>query len=372
MVASGRKIRVAVLMGGLSAERGVSLSTGRQILENLDKAKYDVIGVDAALIDGTTLRALKGADREVGAVAEAQEAVRSGHHLASVSDIAGVDSSKRPDVAVIALHGKYGEDGTIQGMLDLLGIPYTGSGVLASALAMDKSMAKKVMAADGIPVPPSVDFVCTGGNCYAAGTAECAEATGSMFSRVPAASLAQIAKMGYPVIVKPSRQGSTIGMTKVNGPTELNDAIKQAAEHDVRILVEKFIEGRELTVGVLGNERPFALPVIEIVPSKGFYDYEAKYTPGATEEIVPAPISVEATKQAQSYALAAHRSLGCRGVSRVDMIMNAAGIHVLEVNTIPGMTPTSLLPTAAAAAGIEFPALLDMLIEFAMEEGMDR
>lgn len=353
MVTSRRKLRVAVLMGGLSAERNVSLSTGRQILESLDRDQYDVVGVDAALISGTTLSALKGTDREVSAIAEAEEAIRRGHELLPVAEIAHSDPARRPDVAIIALHGKYGEDGTIQGFLDLLGIPYTGSGVLASALAMDKSMAKKVMAADGIPVPPSIDFVCANG-CDLASVS------------------AQVTTMGCPVIVKPSRQGSTIGMTKVNSPAGLNDAIKQAAIHDTRILVEKFIEGTELTVGVLGNDQPFALPVIEIVPSKGFYDYEAKYTPGATQEIVPARISEEAAKQAQALALAAHRSLGCRGVSRVDMIMGTAGMHVLEVNTIPGMTPTSLLPTAAAAAGIPFPKLLDMLIGFAMEEGMDK
>lgn len=354
MVTGGRKLRVAVLMGGLSAERNVSLSTGRQILEALDRDRYDVIGVDAALIAGTALKALKGSNQEVQAVAEAGKAVQQGHKLVSVQHIADSDSRRRPDVAIIALHGKYGEDGTMQGLLELLGIPYTGSGVLASALAMDKSMAKKVLAADGIPVPPSVDFVCAG----------------SEWDK--AAVSAQVNKMGYPVIVKPSRQGSTIGMTKVNAAAELNDAIKQAAAHDARILVEKFIEGTELTVGVLGNDQPIALPVIEIVPGTGFYDYEAKYTPGATEEIVPARISEEATRQAQGYALAAHRSLGCSGVSRVDMILGSAGLQVLEVNTIPGMTPTSLLPTAAAAAGIPFPKLLDMLIEFAMEEGMDK
>jgi D-alanine-D-alanine ligase len=193
-----------------------------------------------------------------------------------------------------------------------------------------------------------------------------------------------VAAMGYPVMVKPSRQGSTIGMTKVNAAAELKEAIEQAAAYDERIIVERFIEGTELTVGVLGNDEPFALPVVEIVPAKGFYDYEAKYTPGATEEIVPARISEEAAEHAQEIALAAHRSLGCRGMSRVDMIYRRdSGTHdpqrtthdqfsVLEVNTIPGMTPTSLLPRAAAAAGIPFPRLLDMLIDFALEEGTQK
>lgn len=354
MVDNGRKLRVAVLMGGMSAERNISLSTGRQILEALDRDKYDVIGVDAALIAGSTRTLPKGADCEVEAVAEARDAVARKHELLPVDGIARLELGERPDVALIALHGKYGEDGTIQGLLELLGIPYTGSGVLASALAMDKAMAKKVMAADGIPVAPSVDFV-YGLNGWD-----------------ETAIRAQVGKLGYPVIVKPSRQGSTIGMTKVNSDAELNDAIKQAAVHDGRILVEKFLVGTELTVGVLGNEKPFALPVVEIVPAKGFYDYEAKYTPGATDEIVPARISEQATRTVQDLAVAAHRSLGCSGVSRVDMIMGADGVYVLEVNTIPGMTPTSLLPTAAAAAGIEFPKLLDMLVGFAMEEGVDK
>jgi D-alanine-D-alanine ligase len=256
-------------------------------------------------------------------------------------------------VAIVALHGKYGEDGTIQGLLELLGIPYTGSGVLASALAMDKSMAKRVLAAEGIPVAPSVDFACRGGRWDESGVAD------------------RVAELGYPVIVKPSRQGSTIGMTKVKAPDELNNAIRLAADYDGLVVVEKFIDGAELTVGVLGNDEPFALPVIEIVPAKGFYDYEAKYTPGATEEIVPARIGDEATARAQELALGAHRCLGCRGMCRVDMILGVDGLHVLEVNTIPGMTPTSLLPRAAAAAGISFSRLLDMLVDFALEEGTD-
>lgn len=355
MVDRQGKLRVAVLMGGISAERNVSLSTGRQILASLDRDKYEVIGVDAALLPGSTRSHLQGADQEVRAVAEARDAL--GNALVSVEQIAVSDSAMRPDVVFIALHGKFGEDGTVQGMLDLLGLPYTGSGVLASALAMDKSMAKKVLAADGIPVAPSLDFVCPVTNHR---------------SQIPNLE-SQVSDLGFPLMVKPSRQGSTIGMTKVNGPDELNDAIRQAAIHDDRIVIERFIEGVELTVGVLGNNEPLALPVVEIVPAKGFYDYEAKYTPGATEEIVPARISAEATARAQEIALAAHKSLDCRGMSRVDMIHTPdGGFYVLEVNTIPGMTPTSLLPRAAEAAGIQFVRLLDMIIGYALEESERR
>lgn len=349
MVTSGGKLKVAVLMGGLSAERDISLSTGRQILERLDKSTYEAFAVDAALMPGSNLVHERGAGVEIWAVSEARQALDEMGGLASVTDMV----EKRPDVVVIALHGKYGEDGTVQGMLELLGIPYTGSGVLASSLAMDKSMAKKVLAADGIPVPHSVDFSLSG-----------------EWDREAIA--ADVAALGYPVIVKPSRQGSTIGMTKVECPRELNNAIKEAAAYDSRIVIEKFITGMELTVGVLGNDAPYALPVVEIVPVTGFYDYEAKYTPGATEEIVPARISDELTNRAQDIAVKAHKALGCCGMCRVDMMLSGDGFSVLEVNTIPGMTPTSLLPRAAEAAGISFGELLDRLIGYALEEGSAR
>lgn len=355
MVSQEKKLRVAVMMGGMSSERDISLSTGKQIIESLDPEKYESFGVDAALLPGTARRALKSAGCEIEAVATARESLSKSTSLASVDQIAATNGL-RPDVVLIALHGRYGEDGTVQGMLELLGVPYTGSGVLASALAMDKSMAKKVMAADGIPVPKSVDFVCRDGRWDEVWLSE------------------SVAAIGYPVIAKPSRQGSTIGMTKVNGPDELKHAVEEALAYDEQIIIEKFVEGVELTVGVLGNDDPFALPVVEIVPAKGFYDYEAKYTPGATQEIVPARISDEAASQAQSIALEAHRALGCRGMSRTDIIYSpdTCGMHVLEVNTIPGMTPTSLLPRAAEAAGISFGKLLDLIIGFALEEGQHR
>lgn len=351
MVGSGKKIKIAVLMGGLSSERNISLSTGRQILSSLDPERYEAIGVDAALLPGSTRTYLKGADTEIAAVAAARDALVSSTRLASVEQIASANGPLRPDVVFIALHGKYGEDGTIQGMLDLLGLPYTGSGVLASALAMDKSMAKKVMAASGIPVPESVDFVARNAERDTAAIAKAA------------------ARIGYPLIVKPSCQGSSFGLKKVTSPDELNNAIKEAAAYDERIIVERFVAGKELTVGVLGNDQPFALPVTEIRPRNEFYDYESKYADGGSEHIVPADISDEAARGAQEMALAAHRALGCRGVSRTDIIMDGDSMCVLEVNTIPGMTPTSLLPEAARVAGISFGKLLDMLVDYALEEG---
>ncbi len=343
------KRRVAVLMGGISSERDISLSTGRQILASLDAERYEAFGVDAALLPGSSRTVLKGADSDVSTVAEARKALAESNQLVSMDTIANTKSGLRPDVVFLALHGKYGEDGTVQGMLDLLGIPYTGSGVLASALAMDKSMTKKVLAADGIAVPESVDFTVRNGAWDRDSISDA------------------VAAIGYPVMVKPSRQGSTIGMMKVNTADELNSAIKRAAGYDEQIIVEQFVAGRELTVGVLGNDDPMVLPVVEIVPKGDYYDYESKYAAGGSQHIVPARLTADDTAQAQDMALRAFKSLGCRGMARVDIIVGTQGMCVLEVNTIPGMTPTSLLPDAAKANGIGFSRLLDMLIDFALE-----
>jgi D-alanine-D-alanine ligase len=344
------KLRVAVLMGGISSERDISLSTGKQILQSLDPEKYEAIGVDAALMPGSSRSKLKGAANDISTVAEAGKVLAESNALVSVDAIAGDGSSQRPDVVLIALHGKFGEDGTVQGMLDLLGVPYTGSGVLASALCMDKSMTKNVLASDGIPVPESVDFTVVKGQWDRDAVAEA------------------VGRIGYPVVVKPSRQGSTIGMTKVNSADGLNNAISEAAAYDEQIIVEQFIRATELTVGVLGTNNPQALPVIEIVPKGGFYDYEAKYAPGGSEHFIPARIGDAETKQAQEIAVKAFKSLGCRGMARVDIMLSDNGMYVLEVNTIPGMTPTSLLPEAAKAKGIGFSELLDTIIGFALED----
>ena len=344
------RIKVAVLMGGRSSERAVSLSTGRMILEALDPAKYEAFAVDAALLSGDS-----GApremplEREIAALAEAERSVDLAA-VSSSSEVLGRDAPKRPDVVFIALHGKYGEDGTIQGLLDLADIPYTGSGVLASALAMDKIMAKRMLESAGAPVLPAVNVL----------------SLSDLRARDIAAEVEH--ELGYPVIVKPNRQGSTIGMSKVDDRTALAGAVNTAFRHDSEVLIEKFVVGTELTVGVIGNDELQALPVIEIVPSGGFYDYEAKYTPGATEEIVPARIPDAVADKAQRLALLSHRALRCRGMSRTDLILSDGRLSVLEVNTIPGMTPTSLLPRAAQAAGVSFPELVDRLISLALED----
>ncbi len=331
------KRKVAVLMGGKSAERAVSLSTGQQILRALDPARYEVYALDttagqASLPVGTAVQTLtiEGTNAPVTA-------------LTQLGQVAHAD---RPDVVFIALHGPGGEDGTVQGMLEVLGIPYTGSGVLASALAMDKVMSKRVLASTGVRMP--CDVTVTRGE--------------------EAQAQAALERMPLPVIVKPSRQGSTIGMSVVRVRGEMPGALQMAFVHDSMALVEEFVAGTEITVPVLGNKTLETLPVVEIVPQSGFYDYEAKYTAGATDEIVPARISPGAARQAREIALLCHRTLGCRGMSRTDMIVDAHDhVYVLEVNTIPGMTPTSLLPRSAQAAGLPFSALLDRLVDLALE-----
>ena len=330
-----QRLKIAVLMGGTSAEREVSLSTGKQILNALDPDKYRVYALDTAsgqqfLPSGVTpsLSQLRAADGMTEITA-----------LPQLPQVSGQD---RPDVVFIALHGKGGEDGTVQGMLEVLGLPYTGSGVLASALAMDKAMSKRVLTSAGVQMPQ--DHVVKRGQ------------------KIPEGALP------LPVIVKPNAQGSTIGMTIVRQPEELLGALKTAFEYDDTALIEQFITGTEITVPILGNATLEVLPIVEIVPNGGFYDYQAKYTPGATDEIVPARISEAVAREARYIAQLCHRTLGCRGMSRTDMIVTAEGqIYTLEVNTIPGMTPTSLLPRSAEAAGYSFPQLLDRLIDLSLE-----
>ena len=306
-------IRLALIAGGTSGEREVSLRGAAGVEEALNKDKYEVLRYDPA------------------------------------SDLARLAAdAPRLDAAFILLHGIGGEDGTVQGMLDLLGIPYQGSGVLGSALAMNKHLAKVMYRLHGLPV--------------------------AAWEMAEHAHLADpsplLAQLRLPLVVKPVRQGSSLGMSIVQHAEQLAPALAKAFQHDSEVMVESFVQGREITVGVLGNEQLTALPLVEIIPDRrfAFFDYEAKYTPGATREVCPAAVSDRIRDQAQDYGLRAHKALQLRGYSRTDMIIRDNGeIVLLETNTIPGMTPTSLLPQAAAQSGLDFPALLDRLIELALE-----
>lgn len=302
---------IAVLMGGRSAEREVSLNTGAQVAEALRSVGHEIVEIDAA--EPTFIEQLRDAS---------------------------------PDVVFICLHGRFGEDGTVQGMLELLGMPYVGSGVLASALAMDKLMSKRLFACANLATPLYVEL--RRGDPF-----DVEEIT---------------ARLGGKTVVKPANEGSSVGMSIVHEPAELASAIDKAFASDVHVLVEQFVAGVEVTVGVLGNDDPVALPTLEIVPEHEFYDYESKYVPGMSSHIIPARVSEDARDECQRLALEAHKLLGCRGMSRADTIVAEDGsIWLLEVNTIPGMTKTSLLPDAARAAGIEFPWLCDRLVDLALE-----
>lgn len=366
-----RKIRIGVLMGGASSEREISLASGKMIADHLPREKYEVVMLDtlalmahnpnlppetrerakALLARRGLVEALPERDRALPASFQQQIAAAAEAALPATEAVAATGGNARIDVAFLALHGPYGEDGTLQGMLDILGIPYVGSGVLASALAMDKVMAKTIFRAQGIPVPADVVI------------------ERRDFRGDPEATAARAAPAFTPAIIKPVRQGSSIGMTIVHAPAEMRAALEEAFRYDDRAMVEEHLRGTELTVGVIGNRELTALPVIEIVPKREFFDYQAKYDPAASEEICPARVPPEVARDVQELALRAHRALGCRGLSRVDMIhVPGRGPFVLEVNTIPGMTVNSLLPKAARAAGIPFGELLDRLIQLALEE----
>jgi len=307
------KLTVALLSGGRSAERDVSLKSGEQVYQALNKDKYNIRRYDPR-------------DDLASLIAEA----------------GGID------VALIILHGRYGEDGTIQGLLELLDIPYHGSGVLGSALGINKILSKRLYEQAGLPVSPYL-----------------------ILDRADPDAQAKVQEvLGFPVVVKPEHEGSSIGLSIVSEAGKLKPALKLAGEYDRFVLVEKYLEGTEITGAVLGNLNPEPLPLVEIIPGDQyeFFDYEAKYKPGATEEICPARLSEELTKKAQDYAVRAHQALKCRGYSRTDMIVSNDEVYILETNTIPGMTATSLYPQAAAAAGISFSELLDRLIELALEE----
>lgn len=315
-----RKLKVAVLMGGTSSERPVSLATGKMILASLNPDKYEATGIDIPDLFALT-----------------------------------PDNANRPDVVFIALHGKGGEDGTVQGMLEILGLPYTGSGVLASALCMNKFLTKRLLSNASMATA----------RCVIVNRENLANATPKSLWH-PSHGEGNLTD--YPVFVKPNAEGSSFGGAKVETPDALIPAIENALKYDDAVLIEEYLQGKEITVGIIENEAgaPMVSPVVEIVPKSKFYDYESKYASGGSEHIIPARLPDRMTQRAQTIALDCHTILGCRGMSRTDMIVDGEKIYVLEVNTIPGMTPTSLLPDAAAHAGIPFAELLDRIIASAL------
>lgn len=365
-----KKIRVGVLMGGASSEREISLASGKMVAEHLPTDRFEVVMLDplalmahnpklsadvrekakALLEHGGVVESLPERDRALPASFQREISSAAATVRPATEAVAATGGDARIDVAFPVLHGAYGEDGTLQGMLDLLGIPYVGSGVLASALAMDKVMTKTVLRASGVPVPRDV-------------VVELID-----FRAAPAETARGVSAQILPAVVKPVRGGSSIGMTIVHAGEEMRGALEEAFRYDDRALIEERLSGTELTVGVIGNRDLLALPVIEIVTTREFFDYQAKYDPAASEEICPARIPEAVASSVQDLARRVHRALGCRGLSRVDLMFTASGPVVLELNTMPGMTVNSLLPKAARVAGIPFGELLDRLIRLALGE----
>jgi D-alanine-D-alanine ligase len=287
--------KIGVLMGGKSSEREISLKSGSAILHSLIRSGYNAVGIDAA---DELIKSLK---------------------------------NRKVQVVFIALHGRWGEDGTVQGLLEMMGIPYTGSGVLASAISMDKGIMKILLDRIGLPTPAYA--ICKAGD-----------------------------KVNFPVpfVVKPANEGSTIGISIVRKIREKDGAIKNALKYDKKVLIEKYIQGQEITVGIANDE---VLPVIEVKPLKGFYDFEAKYTKGMTEYIIPAKISKKVEKRAHDYALTVYKAFGLSGCARIDMMVNGDIPLIIDINTSPGMTETSLVPKAWEYLDRSFDDLVEQIIE---------
>ncbi len=291
-----KMMKVGVLMGGSSSEREISIKSGKAVLKALTELGYKAVGVT---VDDDAVDRIK---------------------------------EEKIDVAYIALHGKGGEDGSMQGMLEVMKVPYTGSGVLACALSMDKAQAKKVLGHHSVPTPPF---------------------------KVVGAGTKNVSSISYPVIVKPLSEGSSFGVSVARKTSELHGAIEEAGKYGDEVMIEKFIEGRELTVSILNGR---TLPVIEILP-KGIYDYKAKYVKGETEFKVPAPLNDDIEKNVKAVANEAYRHLGAKGVARVDLVLDDdENPFVLELNTVPGMTSLSLMPMAAASEGIGYNSLVEEIL----------
>lgn len=343
-----KKVNVAVIMGGRTAEHEISMQTGEMIVNSLSRRRFRIKPViitrvgrwnvrPGYLPQGPWSRRLLKAKRTAG-IGEALTTLEKD----------GVD------IAFIAMHGPYGEDGTIQGLFELMDLPYTGANVLGSSIGMDKVKFKELLLFHKIPVPRSVTV----------GIAEWRKAPSRVMNRIERA-------VGYPCVAKPPSLGSSVGLSIPSSRKELKVALSRLFGMDGVALVEKYIAGKELTCGVLGagpGEPPVPLPVTEIVPKKSsYFDYRAKYTPGATDEITPARIDAATAARVKRTAVKVHLIIGGGGMSRTDMILSRGKLYVLETNTIPGMTKTSLLPQAARVHGIEFPDLLERIVDLALE-----
>src|SRR3989344_5010082 len=315
-----KKIKIGVLMGGLSSEHDVSLASGHNVIENLDRSKYEPFGIR---------------------LTKDKEWFVKGRKMTETKALQDCD------VVFNALHGTFGEDGRIQALLEYYDKKYTGSGIMASALALDKLRSREIFKLSDLATPKTLKI-----------------RKGENYQAILNVFVNKVS--GFPVVVKPCSNGSSVGVSIVKNLNELNKALKAAFRIEKKILVEEFIDGKEITCGVLESGQAIsALPITEIVPKRGhkFFDYNAKYKTGHSDEITPARLDEETTKKAQEIAVKAHKLLGCRAYSRTDMIIRDSSIYILETNTLPGLTSASLLPKAAFIAGLTFPQLLDKIVE---------
>jgi D-alanine-D-alanine ligase len=351
-----QKIRVGIIFGGRSVEHEVSLVSAASVINALDKEKYDVvpIGITPAgkwLSSGETLYLLK----EKKSIDNEQEHILvPDPRKQSLVALGEIDNAGKPlDVIFPLIHGTYGEDGSIQGLLELADIPYLGAGVLGSAVGMDKVIQKELLQQACIPVSPCVWFIF------------------DTYKTQQKKNISEIErKLKYPLFIKPANSGSSIGISKAGSRKELLTSIEQAAQFDRKILVEQGVKyAREIECSILGNDNPSASVLGEIVPSNEFYDYDAKYVDGKTTEVIPAKLPKHIAKKIQAYALAAFRTLDCAGMARVDFLVNRKTNRIVlnEINTIPGFTSISMYPKLWQASGLSFSALLDKLIQLAIE-----
>lgn len=353
-----RRIRVGVVFGGRSAEHEVSLVSAASVMEALDRSKYEVLPIGIApdgrwLASGDALKLLKQKSA-IDRYPEHTLVPNPGRRgLVSLNQSLSTPAIYRVDVLFPVLHGPFGEDGTIQGLFELSGIPYVGAGVLGSAVGMDKVVQKQLLAQAGLPVAPAIWF------------------TGNEYDRDADALLASIERhLRFPCFVKPANLGSSIGITKAHDRSELASAIRTAAGYDRKVIVEKAVRNaREIECSVLGNDNPIASVPGEILPSNEFYDYDAKYVDGASKPLIPAELSAMLTLKIRTYAVEAFRVLDGAGMARVDFLVDrkTSAVTINEVNTIPGFTPISMYPKLWDASGIPYPELLDRLITLAFE-----
>ena len=333
-------------MGGRSSEHEISIISGREVVNNLDSSNYNIFPIVISRNGDRWKLTSKDSLNLIGdSIKHRNESKEVG--LATKKEYKSLSNIKiKPDIVFVAMHGPFGEDGTIQGLLELAGIKYTGSGVLASALGMDKLMFRKIMEKENLPIPK---YIVLKRNDF------------------PKSVRRLVGEPPY--FVKPNNQGSSVGVSIADNSAELRKSLKVAWKYSDIALVDEYVKGIEVTCGVLGNNQPFALPLVEIISKRSrFFDYESKYTESGSEEIIPARIGRNLTKIVQKIAVNVHSLLGCKGFSRVDFILkNGYDPYILEINTIPGLTPMSLLPKAAKAYGLSYPKLLDKIISYAFK-----